>query len=242
MSSVPDHYEMHLAPVYSWMAGGIENAVARGQQELADIGLLDGGAGYAVDLGAGFGMHAIPLSRNGCNVLAIDTSAFLLNELKDYAGDTPVVTVQDDLFNFAGHLSDRPDVVLCMGDTLTHLPGLSPVTALISSVSEHLSQGGRFVITFRDYTRALEGTDRFIPVKSDASRISTCFLEYAGDTVRVHDILQERIEGSWVMRVSAYQKLRLDPGWIKQQLERCGFVVNLGAGLSGMVRIIAFKD
>jgi hypothetical protein len=242
MSSVTDHYDLHLAPVYSWMAGGIADAVARGQKELADIGLLESGARYAVDLGAGFGMHAIPLSRNGSNVLAIDSSAFLLDELKDYAGDTPVETVKDDLLNFASHLSGEPDVVLCMGDTLTHLSGMSSVTALISSVREHLSQGGRFVITFRDYTRALEGTNRFIPVKSDETRISTCFLEYAVDTVRVHDILHERKEGTWVMRVSTYQKLRLEPVRIKQQLERCGFEVSMGAGTSGMVRIIAFKD
>lgn len=242
MASVQDHYELHLAPVYSWMAGGMDNAVARGQKELTDIGLLEGGPGYAVDLGAGFGMHAIPLSRSGCNVLAIDTSAYLMDELKDYADDAPVVTVQDDLLNFASHLSDKPDVALCMGDTLTHLPGKSSVTALFSSVWEHLSHGGRFVITFRDYTKALEGTNRFIHVKSDESKISACFLEYVEDTVRVHDILHERITGTWVMRVSAYQKLRLDPGRIKQQLKSSGFVVSVGAGFSGMVRIIASKD
>jgi hypothetical protein len=79
-------------------------------------------------------------------------------------------------------------------------------------------------------------------VKSDESRIFTCFLEYAGDTIRVHDLLYERIEGAWVMRVSDYQKLRLDPGWLEQQLESNGFVVSAGAGLSGMVRMIAFKE
>jgi len=242
MSSIIEHYDKHLASVYSWMAGDIGNAVSRGQLELTDIGLLNNGAKYAVDLGAGFGMHAIPLSRSGCDVLAIDSSAFLLDELKDYAGDTPVVTVQDDLLNFASHLSDKPDVVLCMGDTLTHLPRMSSVTALISSVWEHLLQGGRFIITFRDYTKALEGTNRFIPVKSNESRISTCFLEYAEDTIQVHDILHERKDGIWILRVSAYQKLKLDPGWIKQQLELCGFVASVGAGLSGMVRIIASKE
>ena len=58
MSSTFEHYEKHLASVYSWMAGGIDNAVSRGQQELTDMGLLGSGIRYAVDLGAGFGMHA----------------------------------------------------------------------------------------------------------------------------------------------------------------------------------------
>jgi len=65
MSSIIEHYDKHLASVYSWMAGDIGNAVSRGQLELTDIGLLNNGAKYAVDLGAGFGMHAIPLSRSG---------------------------------------------------------------------------------------------------------------------------------------------------------------------------------
>ena len=199
MSSVTDHYDLHLAPVYSWMAGGVENAVARGQKELTDIGILDSRAGYAIDLGAGFGMHALPLAKSGCKVLAIDSSAYLLEELKSHVGDAQVETVQNDLLKFPSHLAGKPDVVLCMGDTLTHLPGISAVTALISSAKEHLSPGGRFVITFRDYTKALEGSNRFIPVKSDESRIFTCFLEYARGKIRVYDILHDRIDGAWVM-------------------------------------------
>ena len=157
MSSTFEHYEKHLASVYSWMTGGIDNAVSRGQQELTDVGLLGSGARYAMDLGAGFGMHAIPLARSGCNVLAIDSSAILLAELKNNADNAPVTTVQDDLLNFTRYLSGKPEVVLCMGDTLTHLPEMSSVMALFSSVEEHLAPGGRFVISFRDYSRALEG-------------------------------------------------------------------------------------
>jgi hypothetical protein len=43
------------------------------------------------------------------------------------------------------------------------------------------------------------------------------------------------------MRVSAYRKLRLAPGWVKAQLEDCGFVVAVGVGLSGMTRMCATR-
>lgn len=241
MTSVFEHYEKHLAPVYSWMAGGIDNAVSRGQRELMDIGLLSGEAKYAVDLGAGFGMHSIPLANNGWNVLAIDSSALLLSELTAHTAGASIATVQDDLLNFTHYLSDVPEVVLCMGDTLPHLADRASVKSLISSVSGHLMSGGRFVITFRDYTKALEGPDRFIPVKSDESRILTCFLEYAEDSIQVHDILHERNEGAWCMRVSTYHKLRLKPDWVKARLEEYGFLVSVSAGLSGMIRMIAAK-
>lgn len=37
MSSAIEHYEKHLAPVYSWMAGDIDVAIERGQAELEGI-------------------------------------------------------------------------------------------------------------------------------------------------------------------------------------------------------------
>ena len=241
MTSTLEHYERHLAPVYSWMAGGIESAIARGQDELAEVGLLNRGARYAVDLGAGFGMHSIALARTGARVLAVDSSAILLDELQAHAHALPVATVQDDLLDFPRHLAGSPEIVLCMGDTLTHLPEPSSVTTLIATVAEHLSPGNHLVISFRDYSKALEGPKRFIPVRSDESRILTCFLEYDEATVQVHDILHEFHEGAWGMRVSAYRKLRLAPGWVKAQLEQCGFVVAVGVGFSGMTRMCATR-
>jgi hypothetical protein len=228
--------------VYSWLVGGFDEAVARGQGELAKVGLLGGSdAGYAVDLGAGFGMHAVPLARQGWKVLAIDTSSVLLEELRAHNDRAQVATVRDDLLRFPQYLSGRPDAILCMGDTLTHLPDVGAVRTLFSSVSGHLPAGGLFVLSFRDYSKALDGPDRFILVKGDASRVFTCFLEYREDTVRVHDILHERSEGGWRMRVSAYEKLRLGPDWVQRELERCGLRVRAEAGLSGLVRIVATR-
>jgi hypothetical protein len=62
MPSVAEHYESLLAPVYAWMVGGTEAAIALGQADLAPV--LCGG-NFAIDLGAGFGMHTIPLARAG---------------------------------------------------------------------------------------------------------------------------------------------------------------------------------
>jgi 2-polyprenyl-3-methyl-5-hydroxy-6-metoxy-1,4-benzoquinol methylase len=74
MATVADHYKTHLAPVYLWMAGGFDAAVSRGETEIeATLPNLSRGI-TAVDLGAGFGMHTIPLARRGCSVIAIDTS------------------------------------------------------------------------------------------------------------------------------------------------------------------------
>ena len=82
MSSVTEHYANLLAPVYTWMVGGSEAAFALGHSDLASV-LREGS--FAIDLGAGFGMHAIPLARTGWRVMAVDSSPVLLRQLSAFA-------------------------------------------------------------------------------------------------------------------------------------------------------------
>jgi SAM-dependent methyltransferase len=241
MTTVADHYRTHLAPVYVWMAGGIDAAVARGESELQTIlPELTGGI-TAVDLGAGFGMHSIPLARRGCSVIAIDTSALLLEELKRHADALQIKAVEDDMLSFQQYLGPKVNLILCMGDTLTHLPDLPTVERMFSRIAESLLPGGIFVTTFRNYTSPLLGNDRFIPVKSDDDRILTCFLEYESSHVNVHDLLHERMASSWQLRVSTYRKLRLSRGWVCEELQAAGFSVLVEPGSGGMVRVVATR-
>jgi SAM-dependent methyltransferase len=239
MPSVTEHYERVLSPVYAWMAGGAEAAIADGQAEIAALDLRLAPGARVVDLGAGFGMHTIPLARAGARVLAVDSSAHLLEELRRTAGDLPISTVQDDLLSFRAHLEEKAAAVFCMGDTLTHLPEHTNVDFLVQEVAEALSSGGLFVLSFRDYSEPLLDEQRFIPVRSDERRILTCFLEYEEDTVVVHDILHERAGDAWETRVSSYRKLRLSPERVTGSLESFGFDPRREDGLRGMVRIVA---
>jgi len=239
VASVADHYKTHLAPVYLWMAGGFDAAVSRGESEIEAALPNLSGASTAVDLGAGFGMHAIPLARRGCSVIAIDTSSTLLEELRRHAKALPIRAVEDDLLSFQRHLDSKADFILCMGDTLTHLPEAHDVEELFSHVAESLRPGGKFIATFRDYTTPLASHERFVPVRSDADRILTCFLEYVPDYVNVHDVLHERNGSTWQLRVSAYRKLRLAPAWVSAALQANGFSVRIEPGLAGMVRVVA---
>lgn len=242
MASVAEHYRSLLAPVYLWMAGGFEAAVARGQAEIDDIcPKLPAGCGV-VDLGAGFGMHAIPLARRGCQVLAIDSSPQLLDELQAHAKGLSIRTVVDDLLAFPAHLDSPPELILCMGDTLTHLPDHAAVQRLVAHAATTLQAGGHLIVSFRDYSTALVDAQRFIAVRSDADRILSCFLEYEAEHVNVHDLLHQRVDGEWQMRVSAYRKLRLSPAWLVAVLQERGFVVRTEPGLSGLLRVRATRS
>jgi SAM-dependent methyltransferase len=238
MNSVADHYSQLLAPIYSWMSGSVEAALEAGKEEIGEALRPLPPNARVVDLGAGFGMHAIPLARAGAHVLAVDSSPELLTELDRLAEGLHVETVADDLLSFRAHLTDKAAAVLCLGDTLTHLPEHTHVDFLVQEVHEALAPGGQFVLSFRDYSEPLEGLARFIPVRSDERRILTCFLEYEEDTVVVHDILHERAGDSWDARVGSYRKLRLSPDRVIASLETGGFDVRRQPGLRGLVRIV----
>lgn len=238
MSAVIDHYAQHLGAIYAWMAGGVDAAIARGEAELAALELTPQTTRYAVDLGAGFGMHSIPLARRGFAVLAIDFCPGLLQQLSQAAAALPVRAVEGDLLKFAKHLEGRPEVVLCMGDTLTHLADIDTVQALFRAVAAALCGDGVFVLSFRDYSVPLTGPQRFIPVRSDADRILTCVLDYEPEHVIVQDLLHEREGATWRQRVSSYRKLRLSPDQVRAALESFGFSVRREAGMAGMVRLI----
>lgn len=238
MSSVAEHYERVLSPVYAWMAGGADAALAAGKSELDTLKLPLAAGALVIDLGAGFGMHAIPLARAGCRVIAIDSSASLLGELSRLAGNLPITAVQEDLLSFRACVGEPAAAVFCMGDTLTHLPEHTNVDFLIQEVAGILQPGGHFVLSFRDYTEPLLGDQRFVPVRADERRILTCFLEYEEDTVLVHDILHERAGDDWKTTVSSYRKLRLSPERVLGSLETFGFEARREPGLRGMVRVV----
>lgn len=239
MKTVAEHYASHLAPIYLWSVGGADAALALGQAEVEALGLPVRAGDRILDLGAGFGAHAIPLARRGAQVTAVDSSSELLASLRDLAVDCSIETVNEDLLSFLEKTGDRYAAVVCFGDTLTHLGSLEEVESFFSLAKQVLLPGGRLIASFRDYTVARRGEERFIPVKADDARILTCFLEFEAATVGVHDILHERTADGWRTQVSAYRKLRLDPQRLVGILSRAGLEARLEAGVRGMVRLVA---
>jgi SAM-dependent methyltransferase len=242
MTTTQDHYQNHLGPIYSWTVGDLEAAFARSIAELEALDLPRLDAGTAVDLGAGFGLHAIPLAQRGYSVTAIDTCEPLLAELRARSAALPITCVNADMLAFGSYVHSTIDLVLCMGDTLTHLPDIASVESLIAQVAAALAKDGMFIATFRDYVSApLQADQRFILVRGDEQRLLTCFLEYAAQLVTVHDLLYERHDGRWQQRVSSYRKLRLAPEWLISKLTDRGLAVRRTAGPGGMVQIVATK-
>lgn len=243
MNTAKDHYDQQLASVYSWMAGDPESALKRSHDLFRQLKIGSSPRGIAVDLGAGSGFQSIPLAELGFSVVAVDFCAALLSELSDRASNLTIHTIHDDILNFSQYLEEQVQVVVCMGDTLTHLESLSSVQSLLLSVKGALATSGKLVLTFRDYVSTEpHGAARFIPVRSDESTILTCFLEYHEKIVEVYDLLYQKEGDRWVLNTSSYRKLRLDKSWVCDQLQKLELKVIQNEIINGMICIVAQKS
>ncbi|MET9293376.1 class I SAM-dependent methyltransferase [Streptomyces sp. NPDC003077] len=245
MASAVEHYHRLLAKHYTWMLGGDIPAAAVGQAGLLrELGVVStSGNEVAVDLGCGSGAQTLALARLGFSpVIAVDTSAPLLKELAlNAAEEGAAQAIRPVHRDIRGALSEETGpgtvtAVVCMGDTLLHLPGKADVRTLLSEIAQALRPGGRFIATYRDLTRELKGTDRFIPVRNTEDRLFTCFLDYQDeDTVMVHDLVHVRTGNSWDLQASSYPKLRLAPEYLEEQCRAAGLEVRSHrAGPTGM--------
>jgi SAM-dependent methyltransferase len=239
--SAKDHYDNFLGNIYSWMTGDFASAQAVQQSFFSTNGIVANGSKLAIDLGAGHGLQTISLAKLGFDVHAVDFNHQLLEELQAKAFGLPVSIFEDDLLNHLEHTQVMAAVIVCMGDTLTHLESIEQVETFTQLAHKKLQHEGKLVLSFRDLTRKLAGEQRFIPVRSDENRILTCFLEYFPERVMVHDIVHERLDGSWQQRISAYSKLRLDEAVVTALLERRGFRILSRQTIDRMIYLVAEK-
>ena len=242
MRTVKEHYDGFLGSVYSWILGDFETAVDRNAAFFDGLGLSPARGATAVDLGSGPGCQSVPLARLGYDVLAIDFCRSLLSELAGHADALPVTPVRDDIANFRAHMSAPADLIVCMGDTLVHLPDEATVLRVLNDVCRSLKPGGRFIYAIRDYFSDVpEGADRFVPIRSTDDRIFTCFLDYEDDAVHVHDVLHQRDGDVWRMEISDYRKLRLAADTVDRQLELGGLALSSRSRHEGMIVGIATR-
>lgn len=240
MTSVHDHYENFLSAHYSRLLGDFEAKVTEQRSFLEGLGVepsLTGG--LAVDLGCGPGTQSIALARLGYRVLAVDFSPRLLSELKDRTRGLPVEAVLGDIREVVALVPTGAQVVVCMGDTLSHLEREEDLERLFAGVATRLVAGGRFVLSFRDLGGEVRGLDRVIPLVASDEAIMACFLEYETATVNVHDLVWVRGPDGWVFQKGVYRKLRLTADTVTARLESAGFTLTRHQAPGGMVALLA---
>ena len=234
-----EHYDKHLANFYSWMAGDFDTAKNQFKEFCINHKIKPFANKPAIDLGAGNGIQSVALAELGYRVTAIDFNEQLLSELSNKTGILRIKTINSDIRNLK-QFNIQPELIVCCGDTLTHLESITEAKQLIADASEILCPNGKLILSFRDYSMELKDTQRFIPVKSDASRILTCMLEYFPGKIRVNDLLYQLENGKWGQKVSSYYKIRISKETVIKMIENLGLKIQYEQ-TEGIINLIAEK-
>lgn len=234
-----EHYDNHLAAFYSWMLGNPAPLTESFRRFCLEHRIVAHNTDVALDLGAGNGIQSHALEMLGFNVFAIDFNTLLLQELKCRCAS--VNTELDDIRHVAAYAHLNPTLVVCCGDTITHLDSFEEIEKLVQDIFQILTNDGKFIVSFRDYSTELTDTNRFIPVKSDSQRVFTCFLEYFADKVKVTDLLYQKDGNEWKQKASSYFKVRLTEKIMCNYLTINGFEIEFSGKEKGVITIIAKK-
>jgi len=238
------HYAALLGGVYAWSTSVRGDPFARAWAWILDHGLED--ATSYLDLGAGFGAHTLPLLRAGKRVTAVDFEDRLLAALQGALGEhrDRATIYHGDLNDFlSGGADAQWEVILCLGDTLTHLADAACVQRLLRDAKRRLTPGGRLALSYRDSTGFdAEGSARFLPVAADAKRTMHCLLEAIDDDhLRVTDIVTEVGPEGPRTRISDYIKLRLAPAKVCRWAADVGLTGGAATVEGGMVTLILHR-
>ncbi len=118
---------------------------ARGEEEIGQLlALLETPPGHVLDLGAGPGRHSLPLARSGYPVTALDTSAHLLEQLRQSAGDLPIEITRTDMREFVRE--QAYDLVLVMWTSFGYFEGETDHARVLDNIHASLKPGGRLVL------------------------------------------------------------------------------------------------
>lgn len=240
--SVKEHYDKHLADFYSWIVGDLESKSNEFKDFLLKSKILPTDTKVALDLGAGNGIQSIALKELGFEVTAVDFNQQLLDELKSNPKANGIKIEIGDIRNISEFRELKPELIVCCGDTITHLENKQEIKKLIGDANEILANNGNLILSFRNYSNEMNDQQRFIPVKSSTDRILTCILEYGAEKVKVTDLLHEKIKGEWTQKVSSYEKVRIFPNEILDLFKSYGMEIKFNEPINRVQTIIAGKN
>ena len=144
--------------------------------------LAEAPAGSALDVGCGTGEHLAWFSARGLRAYGLEPDGSMFRELgrRTWPGPAPTL-IRGGVEALPGAIGERVDLVVCLGNTLPHVPDRPAAQRAVRAMAETLSPGGRLAVQTVNYDRVLaEGRSAFPVIERtlpDGGRVAF-FREY----------------------------------------------------------------
>jgi SAM-dependent methyltransferase len=120
-----------------------------------------------LDLAAGTGNYSIALSKMGYEVTAVDLDEEMVRKVeeKNKAEGTNTKALILDMKEVE-NLSDKFDLIICIGNSLVHLQNKEEIQTLIKKLYKLLEKDGVLIIQIVNYDRILDNNVKELPLIS----------------------------------------------------------------------------
>ncbi len=189
----------------------------------------EGSVGRVADVACGAGRHAVAFASWGLEVVGADPSRELLALARAHAARSgaDVVFVESDFANLARDLEGPFDAVVCIGNSLAHLPSAGEVLDALAQMNRLLRGGGTLVIQNRsaEYIWA-KGSHLMPPTLTSAEGSDVIFLrmvEAHPPTITLNIIRLTGRAGTWSIDVKSTQLRPMGQPEMDELLAEAGF-------------------
>ncbi len=196
-------------------------------------GLGTGGPARVLDAACGTGMHAVELARRGYPAAGADLSTGMVERARQNAAAAGVeVRFRAAPFGqlaraFAGELPF--DALLCLGNSLPHVPGVEALGEALADFHACLRPGGGLLIQNRNFDAVLAGRERWMEPQAHQEAggewVFLRFYDFEPDGMITFNIITLRREPGqgWRQRVTGTRLLPLPQAQLVRALEAAGF-------------------
>jgi ubiquinone/menaquinone biosynthesis C-methylase UbiE len=122
-----------------------------------------------LDIGCGTGSLTLALARTGANCVGMDLSSGMIEKARKNTAECAgrIKLINCGIGDMRKHLSDKFDLIICIGNTIPHLLDTSDLDKMFADCSQLLSPGGHLAVNLLNYDRVLDAKDRIVGITRD---------------------------------------------------------------------------
>lgn len=158
----------------------------------------------ALDVGCGTGSFTLALARGGVAAAGLDLSGAMLEKARknSLAYGLEIDFVKAGMEEISSAVSGKFDLILCMGNTLPHLPDKKALDSLLAACGKLLNPGGHLVLNLLNYRKILDLKQRLVGITRNGGREFIRFYDFAEPHVRFNIL-----EIDWTGKTPAHKLL-----------------------------------